>query len=460
MMGTHTSRIRSETRWASLFAGAAAAVGIACGPAMAQDCLWSALGEGVDRQVLELAVYDPGNGPRLFASGFFDRLGSGAEAARIAQWDGSAWSPVGSGLVGDIPDARGMLAFDDGTGEKLYVAGRFSSAGGVPANSFARWDGRRWEAVGSGMALGFGDTMAIFDDGRGPALYVGGNFRSMDGIEANSVARWDGRSWESLGSGLSTTQPAAATATSMAVYDDGRGPALYVAGAFEAAGGVPASNIARWDGRGWEAVDGGVDDTIWTLATYDDGTGPKLYAGGAFLRAGRATASRIAQWDGRAWSAMGAGLDGTALSPVPRSMLAFDDGTGPKLFVAGGFDTAGGIRVDGMATWDGSTWRGLGARLNASGSALAIYDDGTGPAVVVGGAFTTAGGFAASRLARVRCVACRADFDGDGALTVLDFLSFFNAFETGDLRADFDGDGRLTVEDFLAFQDAFAAGCP
>ncbi len=56
--------------------------------------------------------------------------------------------------------------------------------------------------------------------------------------------------------------------------------------------------------------------------------------------------------------------------------------------------------------------------------------------------------------------ACVADLDGDGALTVFDFLEFQNLFDAGDPLADFDGDGALTLFDFLAFQNAFDAGCP
>ncbi len=55
---------------------------------------------------------------------------------------------------------------------------------------------------------------------------------------------------------------------------------------------------------------------------------------------------------------------------------------------------------------------------------------------------------------------CRVDFDGDGALTIFDFLAFQTAFDAGDPFADLDGDGDLTVFDFLAFQAAFDAGCP
>ena len=54
---------------------------------------------------------------------------------------------------------------------------------------------------------------------------------------------------------------------------------------------------------------------------------------------------------------------------------------------------------------------------------------------------------------------CRADIDGDGELTIFDFLAFQNLFAQGDLAADFDGDGELTIFDFLAFQNEFALGC-
>lgn len=61
--------------------------------------------------------------------------------------------------------------------------------------------------------------------------------------------------------------------------------------------------------------------------------------------------------------------------------------------------------------------------------------------------------------AAITVVPCRADFNGDGAADLFDFLAFFNAFDAGDPLADFDFDGELTVFDFLAFQNRFTAGC-
>ncbi len=54
---------------------------------------------------------------------------------------------------------------------------------------------------------------------------------------------------------------------------------------------------------------------------------------------------------------------------------------------------------------------------------------------------------------------CYADFDGDGQLTIFDFLGYQNAFDAGEDRADCDEDGSLTIFDFLCFQNAFDAGC-
>ncbi|MEO1009398.1 MAG: GC-type dockerin domain-anchored protein [Planctomycetota bacterium] len=54
---------------------------------------------------------------------------------------------------------------------------------------------------------------------------------------------------------------------------------------------------------------------------------------------------------------------------------------------------------------------------------------------------------------------CLPDIDGDGELTIFDFLGFQNLFDSGDLAADFDGDGELTIFDFLEFQNLFDVGC-
>jgi hypothetical protein len=84
-----------------------------------------------------------------------------------------------------------MAAFDDGTGSPLWVVGNFTSIAGLPAQGIARFDGvDNWTT----MLPGADDTIfdvEVFDDGSGPALYVGGSFTSVGGVRAEGVARLD-----------------------------------------------------------------------------------------------------------------------------------------------------------------------------------------------------------------------------------------------------------------------------
>src|SRR5262245_17567130 len=43
----------------------------------------------------------------------------------------------------------------------------------------------------------------VYDDGNGPALYIGGSFTSVSGVAANGIAKWNGSAWSALGSGVS-----------------------------------------------------------------------------------------------------------------------------------------------------------------------------------------------------------------------------------------------------------------
>ena len=59
--------------------------------------------------VRALAVYDDGNGPSLHAGGSFSSAG-GVLANRVARWDGSTWSALGVGLNSDV---LALTVYDD-----------------------------------------------------------------------------------------------------------------------------------------------------------------------------------------------------------------------------------------------------------------------------------------------------------------------------------------------------------
>lgn len=96
----------------------------------------------------------------------------------------------------------------------------------------------------------------------------------------------------------------------------------------------------------------------------------------------------IEQWmQGQPYSVPGTDGDVRAVAVLP-------DGS---LVAGGSFSTAGGVLVNKIARWNGSSWAPLGNGMNGSVSALALMPNGD---VVAGGDFTTAGGMAANRVAR------------------------------------------------------------
>jgi len=255
-----------------------------------------------------------------------------------------------------------LAVFDDGGGSKLFVGGWFIATGGL-TNSILSWDGTSWASVGSGLvspqySVPIVSALCVFDDGSGPALFACGVFDSAGGQPADHIAKWDGTSWSALGSGL--TSSTYALVRSLAVYDDGSGPALYAAGEFESAGGVTVDGIAKWDGTTWSALPWAVGspgaNSFRALGTYDDGRGLALYAGGSgpSLGFGLGSVCNVGRWDGSTWTNLGSGFEPPG--GLIYSMLSFDDGQGggEALWIGGAFDLVGGnIPSLGVARWHG-----------------------------------------------------------------------------------------------------------
>ncbi|MBK7875455.1 MAG: hypothetical protein IPJ77_06850 [Planctomycetes bacterium] len=381
---------------------------------------WSYLGAGMNGSVHALSAYDDDgagpNAPALVAGGDFYFAG-GALARGVARWNGDAWSGFDSGMIGTSgPGVRSLAVFDDDAGgpdlPELIAAGWFGSAGGVLVGSIAAWNGSAWSAL-PGAQIDPSPSpevtaMVVFDeDGSGPtpAVLFASGLRIASQPGAFGLLRWNGHAWSAVGGGL------AGRVHALASFDEdaaGPGaPALFAAGEFLVAGGVPVSHVARWNGTSWSDVGGGVDAAVFALAVFDDDDAgpnpPALHAGGAFTIAGGVGASHVAKWSGAAWSSVGIGTSANV-----RALIAFDaDGAGPdrSTLVAGGdFTSAGGVSANRIARWDGALWSSLGAGTNGVVRALCIFDDdGSGAApnsVFVGGTFNSADNQTTANLAR------------------------------------------------------------
>ena len=345
---------------------------------------WSALGAGVNGRVEALAVLPNGD---LVAGGMFTSAG-GAVVNRIARGDGANWSALGSGVSSStLFNVQALAVLPNGD---LIAGGEFTSAGGSPANRIARWNGTTWSALGSGLSGGsFGGAcwaLAVLPNGD---LIAGGDFTNAGGVAASRIARWNGSAWSSVGGG--TNNPVNA----LAVLANGD---LVAGGQFTTAGIISATKLARWNGSTWAALGAGVSNaggpgTALALAVTSEGG---LVVGGTFDFAGGITSNNVALWSGTAWSPLGFGVGSAGISTVSsvRALVVLQGG---EVVAGGGFDSAGGAVANRVARWNGATWAPLGSGMNGLVSALAVLPGGD---VVAGGTFTTAGGTAANRVAR------------------------------------------------------------
>jgi hypothetical protein len=80
---------------------------------------------------------------------------------------------MGSGMTGAFYTTVNALAI---SGTNLYAGGNFTAAGGVPVNYIAQWDGSAWSPLGSGVNTFWrsGKVSALAVSGN--SLYAGGFF--------------------------------------------------------------------------------------------------------------------------------------------------------------------------------------------------------------------------------------------------------------------------------------------
>ena len=208
-------------------------------------------------------------------------------------------------------------------------------------------------------------------------LVNGGYFNLAGGIPAHNIAKWNGSTWSAIGGGVNHE------VTGLAEYNN----ELYATGYFDSAGGsIEAKYIAKWNGSSWSPVDGGLNLYGNVLKVF----GGDLIVGGWFSSVGQIYAPYIARWDGTEWHSMNIGMSG----PV----CALEE-FGGELYAAGEFQYAGTELCNSIAKWDGSRWNPVGSGISGANCMigdLTVYNG----ELYAGGSFITMNGIVCFNIAK------------------------------------------------------------
>ena len=273
----------------------------------------------------------------LYVGGPFTDAGGNADADRIAGWNGSSWSALGSPTSQISNGAVSAIAYANG---KVYAGGTFQDAGGsADADFLAVWDGVSWAPFcnSTGPALD-GPVRAL--QVLGPNLYVGGSFQnganlaSADYLLACNLANGDPSSTV-----IDTTNPFSASVLALTADSNGT---LFAGGGFVDLEGLPAADkVAYRDSGGWHAMGSGSGPcgcAVGELVSSLTASGTDVYVGtDAEDVAGIAQADHVARWNGSAWSAVGSNTaGGNGWFPSSASIDSLRS-SGPGVFAAGVF---------------------------------------------------------------------------------------------------------------------------
>ncbi len=296
--------------------------------------VWAAIGVpgGVGGREIEAIAFGPDGS--LYVGGIFTNWAGVADADYIARWDGTNWNAVGDPTQGTAAIIFVYAIAIDNAGV-VYVGGDFLNWAGIAAaDNMAKWNGIAWTAMGTGV----NDIVYALVVDTSNNVYAGGLFTSASGV-ANTIAaaKWNGTSWVSVNTSpfISVGGPGI---YALALTSDGT---LYATGWFTQIGGVTASYIARFNGVSWEALGSGINYPGYALAVHPDGS---IYVGGTFTSAGGVVlADSLAKWNGTAWTPLDVDLVDAGPQPTIFGMAIAKNG---DVFI--GFDKTGNSDCAGI----------------------------------------------------------------------------------------------------------------
>jgi len=339
-----------------------------------------------------------------------DGNGNFAGHVRIYDWNGTAWTQLGTDIDGEAADDKsGQSVSMNAAGDRVAIGAPYNDGNGANAGHVRiyDWNGTAWTQLGTdidGEAAGDRSGYSVSMNAAGDRLAIGAPFNDDNDGNGNFAGHvriydWNGTAWTQLGTDIDgeATDDRSGQSVSM----NAAGDRLAIGAPFNDGNGNFAGHVRiyDWNGTAWTQlgtdIDGEAADDYSGWSVSMNAAGDRLAIGAQINDGNYAGHVRIYYWNGTAWTQLGTDIDGEAANDRSGQSVSMN-AAGDRVAIGASYNDGNGTNAGHVRIydWNGTAWTQLGAdidgeaasdesghsvSMNAAGDRLAIgapYNDG------------------------------------------------------------------------------------
>jgi len=266
-------------------------------------------------------------GDRVAIGASINNNGNGVNAGhvRIYDWNGTAWTQLGTDIDGEAANDRsGSSVSMNAAGDRVAI-GAFGNGVNAGHVRIYDWNGTAWTQLGTdidGEAAGDRSGSSVSMNATGDRVAIGAYINNNgNGVNAGHVRiyDWNGTAWTQLGTDIDGEAANDRSGSSVSMNATGDRVAI---GAWVNSGNALNAGhvrIYQWYGTTWAQLGSDIDGeavgdrsgfSVSMNASGDRvGIGATKNDGPVFVQSGHV---RIYDWNGTAWTQLGSDIDGEA----------------------------------------------------------------------------------------------------------------------------------------------------
>jgi hypothetical protein len=302
-----------------------------------------------------------------------DGNGSSSGHVRIYEWDGTAWTQLGTDIDGETAgDYSGSSVSMNATGNRVAIGAPVNDGNAGHVRIY-EWDGTAWTQLGTdidGEAAYDNSGVSVSINSVGDRVAIGASWNDGNAGHVR-IYEWNGTAWTQLGTDIDGE--AADDNSGGSVSINSVGDRVAIGASWNDGNGSNSGHVRiyEWNGTAWTQlgtdIDGEAANDNSGGSVSINSVGDRV-AIGAAQNDGNGSSSghvRIYEWNGTAWIQLGSDIDGEDSSDLSGGFVSINS-VGDRVAIGaiqndGNGVNAGHVRI---YEWDGTAWTQLGTDID------------------------------------------------------------------------------------------------